>query len=249
MTKLSFVPYPVSERLCSPGAMRVLIVEDEPRIVDFVRTALESEGALVDVAGDGVVGLELALVNEYDLVVLDELLPHSDGLTVLSQLREDKPHVPVLILSARSDLPARLRRFELGATDYVAKPFEPEELLARVRAQLERAARQDPDAPAGGGLVLDVLRRQVRVDGLVIALSDREFTVLHHLITRAGQVVSREQLLAEVWGIDFNPGTNVVDVYVRRLRKKLGVNSPIETVRNAGYRVPVESGAMLASPR
>jgi DNA-binding response OmpR family regulator len=149
-----------------------------------------------------------------------------------------RPRLPVLILSARSDLQTKLRGFELGATDYVAKPFALDELLARVRVQL-RASRppEDEHLVRAGRIALDLARRQARVGELVTDLSDREFRLLHHMLVHAGEIVSRERLLAEVWGYGFDPGSNVVDVCVRRLRKKLGPEAPIETVRNAGYRL------------
>jgi DNA-binding response OmpR family regulator len=141
-------------------------------------------------------------------------------------------------LSARADLPTKLRGFDLGASDYVSKPVALDELLARVRVQLRRSRPED-DATSvrGGRLVLDLARRQARLDDVVCDLSDREFRLLHHLVLHAGEVISRERLLAEVWGYSFDPGSNVVEVCVRRLRKKLGPDAPIETVRHAGYRL------------
>jgi two-component system, OmpR family, copper resistance phosphate regulon response regulator CusR len=218
--------------------MRLLIVEDEPRILGFLARGLEAEGLTVDAAQDGESGLAKALAGDYDLVVLDLLLPGLDGLTVLAELHRQRPEVSVLILSARSDLPVKLRGFELGACDYLAKPFSLDELLARVRVQLRRRGGQ----PAGsvlraGRLTLDLARREARIGDVVTDLSDREFRVLHHLLEHSGEVVSRERLLSEVWGYHFHPGSNVVDVCVRRLRKKLGPETPIETVRHAGYRL------------
>ena len=168
--------------------------------------------------------------------MLDLLLPRVDGLTVLresTRLRD----VPVIVLSARSDLRTKLRGFELGACDYVVKPFALDELLARVRAQLRRRGAQPADGSLlrAGRLELDVARRQARIGELVADLSEREFRLLHHLVVHVGEVLSRERLLAEVWGYHFDPGSNVVDVCVRRLRKKLGAGAPIETVRHAGY--------------
>lgn len=219
------------------ATMRILIIEDESRIVAFVKSALKREGLIVDCAADGVSGLKVALANPYDLVVLDLMLPGMGGLAVLEQLRRAKPSLPVLIVSARSELPAKLRGFELGATDYLTKPFALDELVARVRVQLRRSGGDGATVTAGT-LALDLVRRQVRLDGVVIDLSDREFGLLRHLIGGAGSAVSRDRLLADVWGLDFDPGTNVVDVCVRRLRRKLGPAAPIETVRNVGYRIP-----------
>jgi len=218
--------------------MRILVVEDEPRILAFVARGLEAEGFAVDAAGDGVEALEHARRSRPDFVVLDLLLPRLDGLTVLRELKRERPDLPVLVLSARSDLPTKLRGFELGASDYLAKPFAIDELIARIRAQLRRPER----APAQtvvhvGGLVLDLARRQARLSGVVSDLSDREFRLLHQLVEHADEVVSRERLLSEVWGYHFDPGSNVVDVCVRRVRKKLGPGAPIETVRHVGYRL------------
>jgi DNA-binding response OmpR family regulator len=220
--------------------MRVLVIEDEPRILAFLARGLEAEGLAVAGARDGSTGLELALAEPYDLVVLDLLLPGLDGLAVLRELQRSRPELPVVIVSARSDLPTKLRGFELGARDYVGKPFSLDELLARVRVHLRRA-RELPDANllTLGALTLDVARRQARIGDRVADLSDREFRLLHHLLQRSGEVVSRERLLSAVWGYHFDPGSNVVEVCVRRLRRKLGPDAPIETVRHAGYRVAV----------
>ncbi len=199
--------------------MRVLVTEDEPRIRAFVTRALEAEGFATDAACDGAEALEYVSRERYDLVVLDLLLPRVDGLTVLRELRRMKRDLPVLILSARSDLPTKLRGFDLGADDYI-----------RVDDSDERVLR-------AGRLELDLARRQVRLDDAAIDLTHREFRLLLYLAERPGEVVSRERLLSEVWGYHFDPRSNVVDVCVRRVRKKLGPNAPIETVRAAGYRL------------
>ncbi len=218
--------------------MRILVVEDEPRILAFLARGLEAEGYAVDSAGDGAEALRRAGTARYDLVVLDLLLPRVDGLTVLREVRRTYPELPVVILSARSDLATKLRGFELGASDYLAKPFSLDELIARIRVQLRHVAHtSDANLVRAGRLVLDLARRQARLGALVTDLSDREFRLLHHLVLHAGEVISRERLLAEVWGYHFDPGSNVVEVCVRRLRKKLGEDAPIETVRHAGYRL------------
>jgi two-component system copper resistance phosphate regulon response regulator CusR len=217
--------------------MRVLVVEDEARIRAFIARAFEAEGFAVDVAGDGDEGLARALSGSYDLMILDLLLPGRDGLATLAELQRLRSELPVLILSARSDLPTKLRGFELGAVDYVAKPFSLDELLARARVALRRATvTEDGKRVRVGRLELDLARRQALIDGRAADLSDREFRLLHFLMLHVGQVVSRERLLSEVWGYDFDPRSNVVDVCVRRLRRRLGPDAPIETVRNAGYR-------------
>ncbi len=219
--------------------MRILVIEDEPRILGFLKVGLEAEGFAVDGAEDGDSGLALALAETYELVVLDLQLPHLDGLQLLEQLHRKRPELPVLILSARNDLPTKLRSFQLGANDYLSKPFSFDELVARVRVQLRNGTSEDASTVRVGSLELDLARRRARVEGTVTDLSDREFRLLYHLVSHAGEVVSRERLLSEVWGYSFDPGSNVVDVCVRRLRKKLGPASPIQTVRHAGYRLAV----------
>lgn len=217
--------------------MRILIVEDEARIGAFVARAFQAEGFGVDRAGDAEEGLARALATRYDLVVLDLMLPGGDGLEVLRELHHRRPDLPVLILSARNDLSTRLRGFELGAVDFLPKPFSLDELLARSRVQLRRGHVERPvHVISVGTLELDVARRRANMGDRLMDLSDREFRLLHFLMTHNGQVVSRERLLSEVWGYDFDPQSNVVDVCIRRLRRRLGPDAPIETVRNVGYR-------------
>jgi two-component system copper resistance phosphate regulon response regulator CusR len=219
--------------------MRILVIEDEPRILAFLARGLEAEGFLVDGARDGAAGARRASERRYDLVILDLLLPKLDGLSVLRNLQADRPELPVVIVSARSDLPTKLRGFGLGASDYVSKPFSFDELLARVRAQLRNGRRNggSDNVVRAGKLTLDLARREARLGELVAELSDREFRLLHHLVLHQGEIVSRERLLSDVWGYHFDPRSNVVDVCVRRLRKKLGSDAPIETVRHGGYRL------------
>ena len=227
---------PVS--LWGGGRMKILVIEDEARILSFLARGLEAEGYRVEGASDGRDGLARAVQEEWDLVLLDLMLPGLDGLDVLDALHRRRPELPVLILSARADLPTKLRGFELGASDYVSKPVALDELLARVRVQLRRSHPDDGSTSLRGGrLVLDLARRQASLGDVVCDLSDREFRLLHHLVLHVGEVISRERLLAEVWGYTFDPGSNVVEVCVRRLRKKLGPEAPIETVRHAGYRL------------
>jgi DNA-binding response OmpR family regulator len=219
--------------------VRVLVIEDEPRIREFLRDGLQAEGFVVDGAEDGVTGLELALREPYDLVILDLLLPRLDGFRLLRELRRARPEMAVLILSARTDLPTRLRGFELGANDYLAKPFSFEELVARVRVHVRRSRDAESTTIRVGAVELDLARRRAIANDAAIDLSDREFRLLYHLVFHVGEVISRERLLSEVWGYGFDPGSNVVDVCVRRLRKKLGPDWPIETVRHAGYRLAI----------
>jgi DNA-binding response OmpR family regulator len=218
--------------------MRILVIDDEPRILGFLARGLRAEGYAVDVADNGTDALRIARRNPYDLVLLDLLLPGVDGLSVLNELNRALPTLPVVIVSARSDVPTKLRGFGLGASDYVSKPFSFDELLARIRVALRRAnGGEDGHVLRVGELALDVARREARIGAHAAQLSDREFHLLHHLVEHAGEVISRERLLSEVWGYHFDPGSNVVDVCIRRLRKKLGSEAPIETVRHAGYRV------------
>lgn len=217
---------------------RVQVIEDEPRIVDLVRVRLEAGGLAID-AADGIAGLEAAVTGDHHLVGLDLVLLGRDGMAVLERIRRARPDLPVLVLSARSELATKLRGVELGATDYVTKPSPLDELVARVRIQLGRFTPQTDAVLTAGPLALDLIRRQARRQDQTFDLPDREFKLLRCLLGRAGSVVTREQLLADVWGIDFHPRTNVVDVCVRRLRRKLG-SSAIETVRNVGYRVALD---------
>jgi DNA-binding response OmpR family regulator len=217
--------------------MKILLIEDEARILSFLARGLTAEGYTVEWATDGRQGLARAVGQPWDLVILDLLLPSLSGLDVLAALHARHPELPVLILSARADLQTKLRGFELGASDYVPKPVALDELLARVRVQLRRHEPLDGGLVCCGRLELDVARRQARLGEVVCELSDREFRLLRHLVDNAGKVISRERLLADVWGYTFDPGSNVVDVCIRRLRKKLGPDAPIETVRHAGYRL------------
>jgi DNA-binding response OmpR family regulator len=218
--------------------VRILVIEDEPRILEFLARGLEAEGFSVLGARDGQEGLRLAEKAAFDLVILDLLLPRLDGLSVLRALETSRPDLPVVIVSARAELRTKLDGFRHGARDYLTKPFALDELVARVRVHL----RHPDDRGNGhvirvGSLALDVARRQAQLGDRIVDLSDREFKVLHSLLECAGEVVSRERLLSEVWGYHFDPHSNVVDVCIRRLRKKLGPGAPIETVRHAGYRL------------
>jgi two-component system copper resistance phosphate regulon response regulator CusR len=220
-----------------PGPVcNVLLIDDEERILNFVRRGLEAEGMAVDVAPNGEAGLHLALSRPYDLVILDLVMPGLDGHAVLRRILEHKPAQPVLILSALNDTASKVSSLEGGAEDYISKPFSLEELLARVRARLRVAARSSMTHMAAGALSLDLIRREADAGGGPIALADREFLLLGELMKHAGRTVSKERLLSSVWGYHFDPGSNVVDVYVRRLRAKLGARA-ITTVRGVGYRV------------
>jgi two-component system, OmpR family, copper resistance phosphate regulon response regulator CusR len=214
---------------------RILLIDDEPGILNFVSRGLRNEGFAVDVAADGEAGLNAALGPSYDLIILDLLLPGSNGIDLLRQVIRHKPAQPVIVLSALTDTSSKVRSFELGAGDYLAKPFSLEELMARVRARL-RDARSRPMLLAVGGLTLDLISRQVTGDFRRVQLAEREFLLLRELMASAGETVSKDRILASVWGYHFDPGSNVVDVYVRRLRAKIGGDA-IRTVRGEGYRI------------
>jgi len=218
---------------------RVLIVEDEERIASFVAKGLRADGHLTTVVGDGRDGLDQALSGEFDLMVLDIGLPSLDGFDVLDQLRSQGSKLPVIVLTARDSVTDTVSALEGGADDYMAKPFRFAELLARVRLRLRQSQDGDGggvrDAIEAGGVRLDLRTRRAAVGGRETDLSSREFMLAEIFMLNAGQVLSREQLLDHVWGLDFDPGSNVVDVYVGYLRKKFGA-AAITTVRGMGYR-------------
>ncbi|MDJ0313138.1 response regulator transcription factor [Arthrobacter sp. H35-D1] len=215
---------------------RILIVEDEERIATFVQKGLNSKGFVTKVVGDGQSAYHEASSRLHDLLILDIGLPDMDGLTVLHRLREERVSIPVIILSARSSVSDKVAGLVGGADDYLPKPFAFEELLARVRLRLRGHVLEDQSGLKAGGLILDLRTRRALVDGVAKDLSAREFALAETLCRHRDQVLSREQLLSQVWGFDFDPGSNVVDVYIRYLRKKLGAER-IETVRGMGYRM------------
>jgi DNA-binding response OmpR family regulator len=216
---------------------RVLVIDDEPRIVSFVQRALSAHGITAEGATDGARGLAMTLSGGYQLVLLDLLMPTTPGTGVLEQVMEHRPEQPVVILSALTDVETKVRCFGLGAADYIAKPFALAELLARVRARL-RATGSYSSATTleAGGIKLDLQHRVADTGTGPVSVSGREFLLLQHLLSHAGDVCTRQEILADVWGCSFDPGTNVVDVYLRRLRSKIGPLM-IETVRNVGYCV------------
>jgi len=219
---------------------RVLVVEDEPGIVDFVRRGLEAEGFEVETALDGIEGERLALKGGFDAVVLDLMLPGRSGLEILDSVRRALPGLPVIVLTARGEIEDRVTGLEAGAVDYLVKPFSMAELVARVRAQLRVIAQASSSTLAAEGIEVELLARKVRRDGRPVLLSTTEFELLVFLMRHHGQVVSREQILSSVWGYEHDPATNVVDVYVGYLRRKLsrtGTPAPIATVRAVGYRL------------
>ena len=215
---------------------RILIAEDEPRLASFLEKGLRANGFVTTVVADGPNAALMARDNEFDLLVLDLGLPGKDGTVVLRELRSAGQRMPVVILTARDDVSDKVAGLEGGADDYVTKPFRFEELLARVRARLRDERTVEPTVLRSGSVTLDLRTRRASTDGRTVDLTAREFTMLEVLIRHPGQVMSREQLLSHVWGYDYDPGSNVVDVYVGYLRKKLGSNA-IETVRGMGYRL------------
>ncbi|GHG34400.1 MULTISPECIES: response regulator transcription factor [Streptomyces] len=217
---------------------RILIAEDEERIASFVEKGLRANGFTTSVAADGDTALALARTGAFDLVVLDIGLPGRDGFTVLRELREARVTLPVLVLTARDSVRDTVAGLEGGADDWMTKPFRFEELLARIRLRLRTAARA-PEVTVlrSGDLGLDLRTRRARSGDRTVDLTAREFVLLELFLRHPGQVLSREQILSHVWGYDFDPGSNIVDVYVRALRKKLGAQR-LETVRGMGYRLP-----------
>jgi DNA-binding response OmpR family regulator len=213
----------------------VLIIEDEGKIARLLARALQAAGFAVTTSASGIRGLALAQNGTYRLVILDLMLPDIDGLSILDRLNEQELGVQVLVLSAVGDVHSKVRCLSAGACDYVTKPFDLAELVARVRLRVnEREEGQKVRYLRSGDFVLDLQKRTVTVGTNAIALSTREFVLLEHLMRRDGEVCSREQLLEDVWGYRFDPATNVLDVYVGRLRHKVGGGS-IQTVRNVGY--------------
>jgi DNA-binding response OmpR family regulator len=217
---------------------RILIAEDEERIASFIERGLQASGFTTKVARDGEAALSLARSGQFDLMILDLGLPQQDGLDVLHSLRDEGRAIPVVILTARSSVSEVVVGFEGGADDYITKPFSFEELLVRVRARLrkERGASSETPVLRAGDAELDLRTRRITLEGETVELSAREFALAEMFFQHAGQVLSREQLLSRVWGYDFDPGSNVVDVYVGYLRKKLGKDR-IVNVRGMGYRL------------
>lgn len=230
-------------------AGQILVIEDEPGIVNFLERGLRAHGFEVTSALDGETGIERAQNGDVDLVVLDMMLPGRSGLEVLEWLRAADPTLPVIVLTALGDVEHRIQGLDAGATDYLTKPFSLNELAARIRAQLRMAAQLPQTALSAGGVKVNLLTREVRRDGQLVRLSTTEFELLTYLLRNRGRVLTREQILRAVWGYEYDPGTNVVNVYVGYLRRKLrapGAGSsskggsrsetPITTIRSVGYR-------------
>lgn len=219
---------------------QIVLIEDEPGIVDFIDRGLGARGFDVRSALEGNSGLELALGEHVDLVVLDLMLPGKSGMEVLQELAQERPGLPVIVLTARDQIEDRVEGLDAGAVDYIVKPFALAELEARIRAQL-RSARQAPATTVRrAGMEIDLLARTVRSNGEIIRLTNTEFDLLAYFMNHPGQVLNRQQILRAVWGYDHDPATNIVDVYIGYLRRKLsaaGRPVPIKTVRSRGYRL------------
>ena len=227
--------------------MKILVIEDDPKTGDYLKKGLRESGYAVDLSRTGTDGLQMALANAYDLVLLDVTLPGIDGWQILPALRE-KGDVRVLFLTARDQLSDRIRGLELGADDYLVKPFSFTELVLRIRTLLRRGAVREADVYEVADLKLDVLRRKVTREGTEIALTNKEFLLLHLLVKRQGEALSRTLIASEVWNMNFDSDTNVVDVAVKRLRAKIDrpfATPLIHTVRSIGYAfgdAPVDAG-------
>ena len=220
--------------------MRILVVEDERSIADFIERGLRSEGYSVTCAHDGEAAELEALTGDFGLVLLDVLLPSKNGLEVLRSIRARDPELPVILLTARGEVEHKVEGLDLGANDYVVKPFSFEDLMARIRAGLRLPTQQSAASLEAVDICLDFRTRRVERAGQEVRLTSREFELLAYLMRHPNQVLSRSQILNAVWGYDYDPGTNVLEVYIGYLRRKLGTVDgpvPIETVRSAGYRL------------
>jgi DNA-binding response OmpR family regulator len=225
--------------------MKVLLVEDEAKIAGFVRKGLEEQGFSVTHSDNGEDAFELAAKGSFDVILLDIMLPGRDGLSVLRELRERRNTVPVILLTARSEINQRVEGLELGADDYITKPFFMDELIARVKAVVRRTSGETLSVLHSGPLVLNLITRNARLGDEEIIFAPREFSLLEHLMRSPGNVFTRDQLLEQVWGYGFDPQTNLVEVCIRRIREKIerGGEPFIETVRGVGYRFRQEGPA------
>jgi DNA-binding response OmpR family regulator len=218
--------------------MRILIIEDEPDVAAFIKKALLEENQAIDLALDGPAGELLALSEPYDLIILDILLPKKDGLAVLKSLRRVNRQMPVLLLTARGEVPDRVAGLDAGADDYLVKPFAVAELKARVRSLLRRSAGDRLPVLKAGDLVLNPVNRQVQIDGRVVELTNREYAILEYLLRNKNRLLSKGMIAEHVWDFHFSSDYNLIEVYIRRLRKKIesgGKSRIIATVRNIGY--------------
>ena len=220
--------------------VKVLVIEDEKKIASLIRKGLEAQGFVVDVCLRGDEGYTLATARPYDVLVLDIMVPGRDGLSILRNLRDRKVPLPIILLTARNELNERLEGLNLGADDYLTKPFFIEELIARIHAVTRRASGATQSILAVADLTMNLLTREVKRGETALELTPREFSLLEHLMRSPGRVLTRVQICEQVWSYDFDPGTNLVEVYVQRLRKKVDANAAvrlIETIRGVGYRM------------
>ncbi len=218
----------------------IVLIEDEPGIVDFIDRGLRARGFDIRASMDGESGLELALAEQVDLVVLDLMLPRKSGMEVLREISRQRPGLPVIVLTARGEVEDRVEGLDAGAVDYLVKPFALAELEARIRAQLRSARQAQPTTVRRAGIEIDLLGRTVRSNGENVRLTNTEFDLLAYFMNHPGQVLNRQQILRAVWGYGHDPATNIVDVYIGYLRRKLSVGDrpvPIKTVRSRGYRL------------
>ncbi len=225
--------------------MRILIVEDEPKVASFIRRALEEESYAVDVCSDGVRGRDLASDVDYDLIILDLMLPGLGGMDVLTALRDAGVNAPVLILTARSKVEQRVKGLNAGADDYLTKPFAIEELLARARALLRRAGGDTTSVLRIDDVILNPVTREVTRDGRRIDLTSKEYALLEYMMRNAGRVLTRPMIAEHVWDLDFDTCTNVIDVYINYLRNKIDRDRDrglIHTVRGSGYTLKMTDG-------
>ncbi len=224
--------------------MKVLVIEDEKKIASLIRKGLAAQGFVVDVSPHGDEGYVLACSRPYDALVLDIMLPGKDGLSILRNLRERKMAVPVILLTARNELNERLEGLNLGADDYLTKPFHIEELIARLHAVTRRAAGTSQSILAVADLKMNLLTRKVSRGAQAIELTAREFSLLEHLMRSPSRVLTRVEICERVWDYNFDPGTNLVEVYIQRLRKKVDgdfADKLIETIRGVGYRIKADA--------
>jgi DNA-binding response OmpR family regulator len=227
--------------------MKILLIEDEIKIAEFTILGLTSAGFKVTHVSNGAAGLAAMLEGGFDLVILDVMLPALNGFEVLEKARELGSKIPVIFLTAKGELPNRLKGFEMGGDDYISKPFYVEELVARLKAVKARKYNVDTDEIVVGEVCLNKVSNRVSWQGNSTLLSQREFSLVEFLMRTPGHIYSRQEILKHVWAINFNPETNVVDVYIQRIRKKLnrsqpeGIEFPIETIRGVGYRFCAES--------
>lgn len=226
--------------IAEAAGTRILVIEDEISIADFIHRGLQAQGFDVRSVFEGIEGERRALSGEADLVILDRMLPGRDGLDILIAIRRRRPYLPVIMLTAKAEIGDRVAGLDAGATDYLVKPFAFAELSARVRARLRKGANVEATTLAGAGIELDLLSRKARRHGCDVVLTAREFDLLAHFLRHPGLTLSRREILTAVWGYEHDPRTNIVEVYVRYLRRKLdqpGRATPIVTVRSAGYRL------------